>query len=55
VELDVDVVADVIPFVGHEIPAEVLDLIVERPRTHVPRRHWEAAMRGAPPATGDTQ
>jgi phospholipase/carboxylesterase len=55
VELGADVVADVIPFIGHEIPAEVLDLIVERLRTHVPRRHWEAAMRGAPPATGDTQ
>jgi phospholipase/carboxylesterase len=55
VELGADVVADVIPYLGHEIDAEVLDLIVERLRTHVPRRHWEAAMRGAPPATGDTQ
>lgn len=55
VELGADVVADVIPFIGHEIPAEVLDLIVERLRTHIPHRHWEAAMRGAPPATGDTQ
>jgi phospholipase/carboxylesterase len=55
VDLGADVVADVIPFVGHEIDDEVLALVVERLRTHVPRRHWEAAMRGAPPATGDTQ
>jgi phospholipase/carboxylesterase len=55
VDLGADVVADVIPFLGHEIDGEVLDLVVERLRTHVPRRHWEAATRGAPPATGDTQ
>ena len=55
VDLGADVVADVIPFVGHEIDDEVLALVVERLRTHVPRRHWEAAMRGAPPANGDTQ
>lgn len=55
VALGADVVADVMPFLGHEIDTEVLDLVVERLRTHIPRRHWEAAMRGAPPATGDTQ
>ena len=55
VDLGADVVADVIPFVRHEIGDDVLALVVQRLRTHVPRRHWEAAMRGAPPATGDTQ
>jgi phospholipase/carboxylesterase len=55
VALDADVVADVLPFVGHEIPDEMLDLVIERLKTHVPRRHWEDALRGAPPATGDTQ
>lgn len=55
VELGADVVADVIPFLGHAFDDEVLALVVERLRTHVPRRHWEAAMRGAPPATGGTQ
>jgi phospholipase/carboxylesterase len=55
VDLGADVVADVIPFVGHEIDEEVLSVLVERLKSHVPRRHWEAAMRGAPPATGDTQ
>ncbi|HWJ07112.1 MAG TPA: esterase [Steroidobacteraceae bacterium] len=55
VALDADVVADVIPFVGHAVDAEVLDLVIERLKTHIPRRLWEDAMRGAPPAPGDTQ
>jgi phospholipase/carboxylesterase len=55
VDLGADVVADVIPFVGHEIDDEVLALVIERLKTHVPRRHWEAAIGGAPPAPGDTQ
>jgi phospholipase/carboxylesterase len=55
VDLGADVVADVIPFLGHEIDAEMLDLVVERLRTHIPRRRWENAMRGAPPATSGTQ
>ena len=56
VALGADVVADVIPFLGHEINAEVLDLVAKRLRTHVPKRHWEAAMRqGVPPPGGGTQ
>lgn len=56
VALGADVVADVIPFLGHGIDAEVLDLVATRLRTHVPKRHWEAAMRqGVPPPGGGTQ
>jgi phospholipase/carboxylesterase len=55
VSLGADVVADVIPFVGHTIDAEVLELVVERLRRHIPKRHWEAALRGAPPGSGATQ
>jgi phospholipase/carboxylesterase len=56
VALGGDVVADVIPGLGHAIDAEVLDLLVRRLRTHVPKRHWEAAMRqGVPPPGGGTQ
>lgn len=54
--LGADVVADVIPFLGHGIDAEVLELVAKRLRTHVPKRHWEAAMRqGVPPPGGGTQ
>lgn len=55
VAMDADVVADVIPFVGHAVDDEVLDLVIERLKTHIPRRLWEDAMRGAPPASGDAQ
>jgi phospholipase/carboxylesterase len=56
VALGADVVADVIPMLGHGIDAEVLDLLVKRLRTHVPKRHWEAALRqGVPPPGGGTQ
>jgi phospholipase/carboxylesterase len=55
VALGADVVADVIPFLGHVIDDDVMDLVVERLRTHIPRRHWEAALRGAPPPGGGTQ
>jgi phospholipase/carboxylesterase len=56
VALGADVVADVIPFLGHGIDTEVLDLVVQRLRSHVPKRHWEAAMRqGVPPPGGGTQ
>ncbi|MBK6350905.1 MAG: esterase [Proteobacteria bacterium] len=45
VALGADVVADVIPWLGHGIDVKVLDLVARRLRTHVPKRHWEAAMR----------
>jgi phospholipase/carboxylesterase len=51
VELGADVTADVIPFVGHEINQEVVDLVIERLTTHVPKRYWEAAQsEDTPPA-----
>jgi len=56
VALGADVVADVLPWLGHGIDAEVLDLVARRLRTHVPKRHWEAAMRQAEsPPDGVTQ
>jgi len=56
VALGADVVADVIPFLGHGIDAGVLDLVARRLRSHVPKRHWDAAMRqGVPPSGGGTQ
>lgn len=43
VELGADMTADVIPFVGHEIPQEIADLVIQRLTTHVPLRLWKAA------------
>ncbi len=54
VQLGADVTADVIPFAGHEINEEIAALVIERLRTHVPKRFWEAAQQetdpSAPPA-----
>lgn len=56
VALGADVVADVLPALGHAIDAAALNLLVQRLRTHVPKRHWEAALRqGVPPPGGGTQ
>jgi phospholipase/carboxylesterase len=45
VSLGGDVVADVIPFAGHQVDDEMAELLVERLRTYLPKRHWDAAMR----------
>jgi phospholipase/carboxylesterase len=45
IALGADVTADVLPFVKHEIEAEILALIVERLQGHVPKRLWDEALR----------
>jgi phospholipase/carboxylesterase len=56
VALGADVVVDLLPSAGHEINDDMLDLVVRRLKTHVPKRHWEAALRqGVPPAGGGVQ
>ncbi len=47
VAIGADVTADVLPFVQHEITAEMMELLVERLQGHVPRRLWQEAMRAA--------
>jgi phospholipase/carboxylesterase len=46
--LGADVTADVLPFVGHEINGDVANRLIERLKSHVPRRLWEAALRQDP-------
>lgn len=48
VRLGADVTADVLPFVDHEINAEVADLVLERLQNYLPRRRWDEAMRADP-------
>ena len=47
VNIGADITADVIPHVGHQINDDVVDLLVERLRGHLPRRTWEAALQAA--------
>ena len=49
VEQGADITADVLPFVGHGIDAEMLELVIERLKGYVPKRIWDEAMR----ASGD--
>jgi phospholipase/carboxylesterase len=47
VAIGADLTADVVPGVGHQITAEIADLLIERLRGHLPKRTWEAAMQAA--------
>lgn len=46
-----DVTADVLPHVGHELNAQIEDLLIERLRGYIPKRLWEEALRADPTAT----
>jgi phospholipase/carboxylesterase len=54
-ELGGDVTADVVPFIGHEIDDELVELLLQRLRSHVPKRIWQEAMRDVPPPATDTK
>lgn len=49
VRLGGDITADVIPFLGHTVNEEVVELLVERLKGHIPKRIWEQAGQSAPP------
>lgn len=42
-----DATADVLPFVGHELVDDFIELMIERLTGHVPKRLWDEAMRAA--------
>jgi phospholipase/carboxylesterase len=42
-----DATADVLPFVGHELADDFVDLTIERLTAYVPKRLWDEAMRSA--------
>ena len=54
VNIGADITADVVPHVGHQINDEIVDLLIERLRGHLPKRTWEAALRAAREAGGET-
>jgi phospholipase/carboxylesterase len=45
--LDADFTADVIPFVEHTIDDEIVQTLMQRLTTHVPKRIWREAMKAA--------
>ena len=52
VRIGADVTADVVPFVGHQINDDIVALVIERLRGHLPKRTWEAALRAAKDVSG---
>lgn len=49
VSLGADVVADVLPFVGHVLDKTISELLLERLTTHVPQRTWREALKADGP------
>lgn len=52
IALGADITADILPFVGREVTAEMGDLVLERLRGYIPRRRWQEALAADP---GDAQ
>ena len=50
-----DVTTDIVPFIGHEIDDELVDLLLQRLRSHVPKHIWREAMRDVPAPATDTK
>ena len=55
VALGGDVTADVIPYLGHEITSEVMDLVVERFSGHIPKHHWDEVHHAAAQQAASSQ
>jgi phospholipase/carboxylesterase len=48
VSLGGDVTADIVPAIGHEPHAELVDRVIEHMQTYLPRRVWAEALAAAP-------
>jgi phospholipase/carboxylesterase len=44
VAVGADVTADVLPFVRHELPGELMDMVLERLQGHIPQARWREAL-----------
>ncbi len=42
-----DITADILPFLDHSISPEMQDLVIERLKGHIPKRHWEEALKAS--------
>jgi len=55
VALGGDVTAYVIPYLGHEITSEVMELVVERFLGHIPKHHWDEVHQAAAQQAASSQ
>lgn len=49
-DLGADITAEVLPFIGHEVHPDFVDLAVTKLTTHVPKRLWAEALKADPKA-----
>ena len=47
-DLGSDMTAEVLPFIGHEIHADFIDLVATKLANHIPNRVWTKALEGDP-------
>lgn len=47
-DLGADITAEVVPFIGHEVHADFIDLVITKLTTHVPKRLWAEALKADP-------
>jgi phospholipase/carboxylesterase len=49
-DLGADITAEVLPFIGHEIHPDIIELVITKLSTHVPKRLWAEALKADPQA-----
>ena len=47
-DLGADITAEVLPFIGHEVHPDFMELVVTKLSTHVPKKLWDEAVKAAP-------
>ena len=50
-DLGCDITAEVLPFIGHDIHADFIDLVATKLATHIPNRVWSKALEADPKST----
>lgn len=50
-DLGCDITAEVLPFLGHDIHADFIDLVATKLATHIPNRVWARALEADPKST----
>ena len=50
-DLGCDITAEVLPFIGHDIHADFIDLVATKLATHIPNRVWARALEADPKST----
>lgn len=50
-DLGCDITAEVVPFIGHELHPDLIELAVTKLSTHIAQHLWTAAQEAAPPST----